>query len=191
MATDPAWHALGGLDTRLFLLINHAGGGWLWDRLALAGSAVGDHALYPVYAAAALALALKRPGWLSPQAVLVLLVAYLFDAAAVGAIKPWLNVPRPLGVLGPQQVHALGVAQYGHGFPSGHSAFASVVAAALWPGACWSLRLALLAYAAWVGWSRIAVGAHFPLDVVAGALLGVLAAALAGWLLRSAGYFRR
>ncbi len=191
MVTDPGWHALGGLDSRVFLAINHAGGGWLWDRLALAGSAVGDHALYPVYAAAALALALKRPGWLSAQAVLAFLLAYLIDAAAVAAIKPWLNAPRPLSVLGPQQVHVLGAAQYWHGFPSGHSAFAWTIAAALSPGAHWVLRIALLLCAVWVAWSRIAVGAHFPLDVVAGALLGVLAAMLAARLLRLAGYPRR
>ncbi|OIQ91963.1 hypothetical protein GALL_260990 [mine drainage metagenome] len=28
MAVEPTWHALGGLDARLFLAINHVGGGW-------------------------------------------------------------------------------------------------------------------------------------------------------------------
>ncbi|HWG83834.1 MAG TPA: phosphatase PAP2 family protein [Deinococcales bacterium] len=60
-------------------------------------------------------------------------------------------------------------------FPSGHAtrAFALAVAAALlWPRWRWPLLLA----AAWVGFSRAYIGAHWPLDVLAGAVLGTLIA---------------
>ena len=57
-------------------------------------------------------------------------------------------------------------------WPSGHSQAsfgAAVVLGELWRRG----RIALLVAAALVGLSRVYVGAHFPLDVLAGALIGV------------------
>ena len=60
-------------------------------------------------------------------------------------------------------------------FPSGHSttafAFAAVVAF-LWPRAFWPAML----FAAAIAVSRIVVGEHYPTDITAGALLGLLGA---------------
>ncbi len=183
MIREPAWHAFGGLDAQLFIAINHAGRGWLWDHLAWLGTLLGQHAAYPFYAAAALALALQRPAWLKTGAVLDFLVAYLIEWGLVGALKLWLNVPRPLAVLGPQQVHVIGAPEYWHSFPSGHTAFAWLLLASLWGGANGVLRALLLLFALWVAWARIAVGAHFPVDVLGGALCGVLTAWMAARVL--------
>ena len=179
MIREPAWHAFGGLDAQLFLVINHAGHGWLWDRLALLGTTLGNHAAYPFYAAAALALALRSPAWLKTGAVLNFLVGYLIEWGVVGSLKLWLNAPRPLAVLGAQQVHVLGAPEYWHSFPSGHASFVWLLLAALWGGAGGVLRALLVLLALWVSWARIAVGAHFPVDVIGGALCGVFAAWLA------------
>lgn len=65
-------------------------------------------------------------------------------------------------------------------FPSSHAGVALALGMVAWqliPHRRWRwlpLLLSLL-----VAWSRIALGLHFPVDVVAGALLGVLAALLA------------
>ena len=58
-------------------------------------------------------------------------------------------------------------------FPSGHSTTIGALAAVI---CLIAPRLAIVAIplALWVGFSRIAVGAHFPSDVVAGLSLGVL-----------------
>jgi undecaprenyl-diphosphatase len=63
------------------------------------------------------------------------------------------------------------------GLPSGHAttAFAAaVVFSALWPRA----RTPLFVLAALIALSRVVIGSHYPTDVVAGTLLGALAAGL-------------
>ncbi len=189
--TGPWWYAWGGLNQRLFLDINHAGSGWLWDHLAAWGTLAGDHLYYPLWAALALALAHKRPNLLGQRAVLCFLVAYLFDWLLVASIKPWLNFPRPPLALGMGAVHVIGRPELFHSFPSGHSAFAFTAMASLLPGSHWALRGLLVVYAFWVAWSRMAVGAHFPADVLGGALIGMFSAWLASQVLDWTGYGRR
>ena len=61
--------------------------------------------------------------------------------------------------------------------PSGHStsAFGAAVAIALvWPKA----RLPMALFALTIGWSRIAIAAHYPSDVLAGAVVGAFGAIL-------------
>lgn len=62
-------------------------------------------------------------------------------------------------------------------FPSGHSA-ASMAVAAMYALTFPSLGIWLLPVAVMVGYSRVALGVHYPLDVIAGQAIGLLTAGL-------------
>jgi undecaprenyl-diphosphatase len=69
-------------------------------------------------------------------------------------------------------------------FPSGHAATSFAAATVLsfaWPR--WAPAFFLLALA--IGFSRVYVGVHYPLDIVGGALLGIGVAIALRWLLAS------
>ncbi len=64
----------------------------------------------------------------------------------------------------------------GNGFPSGHTAMATVLAFTLMPYTPKRFRWLLILAVALVGVSRIYLGVHAPLDVIGGAALGLIVA---------------
>jgi membrane-associated phospholipid phosphatase len=67
---------------------------------------------------------------------------------------------------------------HGTSFPSSHTAIALAVAIALVPFLPRPVAMVGIGYAAGVGWSRMYLGVHYPLDVLGGAGIGALAGGL-------------
>jgi len=116
--------------------------------------------------------------------VAVLGLAALFVAnVAVYFLKIIIAEPRPFLVL--PNVDQLVAENEIYSFPSGHTAssFAVMVVIGLMyklnlKGKTYRLIYPLLAFASVIAFSRVYIGVHYPLDVVVGALIGVLSALL-------------
>src|SRR5262249_55077748 len=91
--------------------------------------------------------------------------------ALANAAKVIANRPRPYEVVADavlRQQPALGTS-----FPSPPTAVTVAVVIALVPFLPRVLGWAAIAYAALMGWSRVYLGVHYPLDVLAGAGIGL------------------
>ncbi|MDR3415781.1 MAG: phosphatase PAP2 family protein [Nevskia sp.] len=88
-------------------------------------------------------------------------------------LKALFDTARPGAVLPPGSFHLVGPLYQTHSFPSGHSvtAFALAASCAWFMPRPW-MRWCAFALAVPVGLSRIGVGAHWPMDVLAGAAVG-------------------
>jgi membrane-associated phospholipid phosphatase len=173
----------GGANVSLFHAINDIRSEY-WDKFMLLGTALGEHALFPLYlgliAVVALTVVARTPlqdvtryqalttRWMAVIAVFS--IAYWLDGLLIGALKPLLDFPRPPLALPLGAVHIIGVAEYHHSLPSGHSSFAMLCVASLWPILNRWWRVAGTFIVLWVGISRVSLGAHFPADVMAGFL---------------------
>jgi membrane-associated phospholipid phosphatase/putative flippase GtrA len=117
--------------------------------------------------------------------VTVILVGLLVQLAKYGFNNlPWESVSlRPVGRLGLDAVNVIGPKLEHYSFPSGHSAAAATVATIIClkiPSR--TMRTLVIIGATLVALSRAVVGAHWPSDIAAGALLGVAGALVSVWL---------
>lgn len=109
--------------------------------------------------------------------------------ALAHAAKAIADRPRPYEVMADAVLRQ----QPAHGtsFPSSHTAVTLAVVIALVPFLARPLAAAGIAYAVLVGWSRMYLGVHYPLDILGGAGIGMTAGGVIllalGTLLRRAG----
>ncbi len=159
-----------GSNEALFHILNRLGpltSDTLWAGITILGDTL-------VAIALAGLLARRRPDILWG-----LLLAAIFATLWVHGIKTLAGALRPLAILGPEQVHVIGHALRSGSFPSGHTATAFTLAGVfMLRGTPRWLAGGLLLLAVLAGISRSAVGAHWPLDLFAGAFGGWLAAVI-------------
>jgi membrane-associated phospholipid phosphatase len=170
IAIGLALPALQPLDNGLFHAINGLGDGPEWLYQALDPHARNYILLFGV-AVLGSAAVLRRPRYVIGAAIAVVLAGYL-AGAALELVKLFIERARPEEVLG-AEVQLSHARSWSHiaSFPSGHmivTVALATVAAAMAP----KLRRPLIAYVVAVGFTRVLFGAHFPLDVVVGAVLG-------------------
>ena len=159
------------------------GGALLWIQewartalltpLAVAYTHLGDHGMLWI-ALSVLLLCFKKTRKAGAAGLLALLLSLIFTNGIlkhlVSRPRPWLTVEGLLPLVAEPDPNS---------FPSGHTS-AAFAAASAWCRALprrWMGALAL-ALAACVALTRLYVGVHFPSDVAAGVLVGLLC----GWL---------
>lgn len=113
-----------------------------------------------------------------PRALWMGILASGYAAIVVQVIKQACTTARPAGLLG-DWVTVTGPILKAYSFPSGHATTAFLLAACFSVGAPRSIKLLLLALAAVVGASRVWIGAHWPIDVIAGAAIAGISVVLA------------
>ncbi len=154
----------GGLNRSLFLLLNglaHVFPDKFWALLSLLGNGL-------------IVFVVLAP-WIHKKPVLIwsVLIASILFLIFGQSMKHLLDWPRPPAMLAADKFHLIGPVLKRNAFPSGHAAQIFILCGVfgLTTARRW-LRVLLVFYASLVAISRVAVGAHWPQDVVAGALLG-------------------
>lgn len=138
--------------------------GWFWESLTV----LGDERVL---------LALLLPFCRRyPKVFWSIVVATVIGALLGRGIKIWLDMPRPAAVFAAEQITIIGSRLTSKSFPSGHT-LSVVTFAAVWLGMFgWRKMWPLLVVAGLAGFSRVAVGAHWPFDVLGAAVIALLAA---------------
>ena len=135
-----------------------------FDTVLVGLSHVGSYGLIWLTLAILAVLLMRRP-LVFPLVV----IAYFTSAAIVDVLKLATDRPRPVD-------HPLVPEPTTSSFPSGHAATSFACAATLaWFGPREAAPF-LFAVAAAIAYSRVYVGVHYPLDVLAGAAIGLLVA---------------
>lgn len=163
-----------GLNETWFIAWNTAASGiapgFVWAGITNLASTLGAFALITP------ALA-WRPRWLAAT-LLAAPVATLYTHG----LKQFFSEPRPAAVLAQDQFNVVGLPLRTDSFPSGHSLTAFVIAGVIVLCASPAVRRqwawVVLAAAVLMCFSRVAVGAHWPLDLFAGAAGGWLSAVI-------------
>jgi membrane-associated phospholipid phosphatase len=168
IAVSLLWSAGQRLDTWIFLFCNLRGYHARWvDRVMWLATQLGNMAAAFVLAGLFFFLGERRP---AVEIILGTLTLWLL----VETIKALTDRARPFLDLGEARI--IGWRERGRSFPSGHTAqtffLVTLLSQQYQPGL--AATFALYGVAVLVGFTRLYVGAHYPRDVIGGAVLGVV-----------------
>jgi signal peptidase II len=175
-----------GFNNTLFLLI-HQNRPKLLEPLILDVQPLGQHENFPYYfltvaLLAVLSMLVRKirgrtldrnfvMSWVG--LIVVMVIGYFCVAGTVGLLKEWLAMPRPY------IVHAAQISLLGDkpdrdmaSLPSGHATFVAFLLTVLWPKMFTLGRTICIIFLVFMMYCRVAIGVHFPADVVYGMLIG-------------------
>lgn len=168
------WTAGQQFDTRIFLLLNLRGYHPLWlDRVMWAATQVGNGAV-GIFLGILLYFGGQR------RLAIELLLGILTLWLTVELTKALVERTRPFLAL--ENTRVIGWRERGKSFPSGHTAQAFFMTTLLAQHFQVNALIGLVLYAValTVAFTRIYVGAHYPRDVIGGAILGSVWGILTG-----------
>lgn len=158
-------------------MINNLAGKYFWlDRLAVFFS---DYAGYILVAVLVLVFVFK-PARLSRFMVWTAFISAVLSRWIItSAIRFFYHHPRPFEVLTVKQL----ILESGYSFPSGHAAFYFALSTGIY---FYNKKLGVVSFAVstLMGLARIFVGVHWPADILAGGLVGIISAIGVNFLLR-------
>lgn len=159
-------------NTELFTFFNCPKKGGILDTFFLTMTSLADGLWIVMFACIAQSLRGKSRLW--PRDFAAFILAMLIGNLVLQTAKFLFDAPRPVIALG-ENVCVLGQRLTSRSFPSGHS-FSAMLLFMHWrprSSLALSVGLALLTFFAVL--SRAYVGAHFPRDIVVGAIIAVAA----------------
>jgi undecaprenyl-diphosphatase len=159
------------IDASLFYLLNHKVQNGLLDFLMPILTNLDYWRIPFILVAISLLLFGQKRGRVA--LLLLALGITLSDQVCNSLLKPLVGRVRPCNVL--DDVHLLVNCTRSFSFPSSHATnifTGTILLSFVYP----RLRAALIGVAILVAYSRVYVGVHYPFDIVAGAVLGILCA---------------
>lgn len=153
------------LDTKLFFFINKGLSHPLLNIIIPAVTMIGTGEFISLVGLALLFSRHRSRRW----SALILFAGIIVTYFVVYFLKAWVARPRPFAAL--SGVNLLMKAK-GFSFPSGHATMAFMSQTVLWR-VFKKWRIALFMLALSVGFARVYAGVHYPLDVLAGIIIGI------------------
>lgn len=167
------------MNTSIFILINSWAGRWGWlDSVMI------FFAEYLMYLMILIVLVYAVWNYRQYRAMAIVSIGFALIARFIVAsgIRYFYYHARPYLIIA--ETNLLLAQKTESSFPSGHTIFVFALATGVYQ---YNKKLGMWFYglACLVGFSRIFVGVHWPYDIVAGAVLGVLVAVICDWMYKN------